>query len=145
MDEASDEAVLARLAGAAVQAMRSGQDAIIHTPQDQAAVARTRAAGEARGLSLTEISRRVSGTMAAAVARILAETSQNRLVVAGGETAAAVCARLGITAQRIWQELQPGLPSCISLNEPRRLLVLKSGSFGSPDFLAQAIAHVKSQ
>jgi uncharacterized protein YgbK (DUF1537 family) len=125
--------------------MQAGHDTVIHTTQDDTVIARTHAAGEARGLSITEVSRRVSETLAEAAARILAETGQNRLVVAGGETSAAVCARLGIKGQRIWQELQPGLPSCVSLNEPRRLMVLKAGSFGSVDFLAQAIAHVKSQ
>jgi uncharacterized protein YgbK (DUF1537 family) len=145
MDDEAREAAILGLTAGAVRAMQAGQDAVIHTAQEEHLVARTRSSGEARGLNVTEISRRVSETMAEAVARILAATGQNRLVVAGGETSAAVCARLGIRAQRIWQELQPGLPSCVSLNEPRRLLVLKSGSFGSPDFLAQAIAHVKSQ
>jgi uncharacterized protein YgbK (DUF1537 family) len=145
MDDEAREAAILGLTAGAVRAMQAGQDAVIHTAQEEYMVARTRSSGEARGLNVTEISRRVSETMAEAVARILAATGQNRLVVAGGETSAAVCARLGIRAQRIWQELQPGLPSCVSLNEPRRLLVLKSGSFGSPDFLAQAIAHVKSQ
>jgi uncharacterized protein YgbK (DUF1537 family) len=44
---------------------------------------------------------------------------------------------------RVWQEIQPGLPSCVSLNEPRRMLVLKSGSFGKPDFFHQALEHLR--
>jgi uncharacterized protein YgbK (DUF1537 family) len=78
-------------------------------------------------------------------ARVLAETGQNRLAIAGGETSAAVCARLGVTGVEIWKEIQPGLPSCVALTHPPLLLVLKSGSFGSPDFLVQAIEHLRAQ
>mgnify|MGYP000985367194 CR=1 FL=1 len=38
---------------------------------------------------------------------------------------------------RIWKEIQPGLPSCVSLTSEPVLLVLKSGSFGDAAFLAQ--------
>jgi uncharacterized protein YgbK (DUF1537 family) len=44
---------------------------------------------------------------------------------------------------RVWKEIQPGLPSCLSLNEPPRMLVLKSGSFGKPDFFERALEHLK--
>jgi uncharacterized protein YgbK (DUF1537 family) len=76
-------------------------------------------------------------------ARVLADTGQNRLVVAGGETSAAVCAQLGINGMRVWKEIQPGLPSCVSLNDPARMLVLKSGSVGKPDFFERALEHLK--
>jgi uncharacterized protein YgbK (DUF1537 family) len=106
-------------------------------------VARTRAAGRARGLSLSQVSRLVSGALAEVAAGLASRAGLARLVVAGGETSAAVCARLGVDAVRVWREIQPGLPSCISLGSPPLLLVLKSGSFGTPDFLEQAVAHLK--
>ena len=87
----------------------------------------------------------ISKALADVTAAVLTQTGQNRLVVAGGETSAAVCERLGVTGMRLWQEIQPGLPSCVSLNEPRRLLVLKSGSFGKPDFFQRALEHLKEQ
>ena len=90
-----------------------------------------------------EVSRLVSATLAAVTARVLAETGQNRLIVAGGETSAAVCARLGVDGMRVWKEIQPGLPSCVSLSEPSRMLVLKSGSFGKPDFFERALEHLR--
>jgi len=90
-----------------------------------------------------EISRLVSETLAEETARALADIGQNRLVVASGETSAAVCARLGINGMRVWKEIQPGLPSCVSLNDPARMLVLKSGSFGKPDFFERALEHLK--
>jgi uncharacterized protein YgbK (DUF1537 family) len=66
------------------------------------------------------------------------------LIVAGGETSDAVCDRLGVKGLQIWQEIEPGLPSCITLSDSPYLLVLKSGSFGTPVFLSHAIQHLLS-
>jgi uncharacterized protein YgbK (DUF1537 family) len=68
-----------------------------------------------------------------------------RLVIAGGETSAAICRRLGVHGLRVWKEIQPGVPSCVSLGDRPLLLVLKSGSFGTPDFLQQALVHIQEQ
>jgi uncharacterized protein YgbK (DUF1537 family) len=125
--------------------LRAGQDAVVHSPHDPEVVAATLAAGEARGLAPTVTARLVTSALAEITARVLAATGQNRLVVAGGETSAAVTGRLGISGVMVWDELEPGLPSCVSLSEPPLLLVLKSGSFGSPSFLEQALEHVRSQ
>ncbi len=126
-------------------ALRAGQDVVFHAPTDPAAVAATRQAGSQAGLSATAVADRVSAAVAEVTARALEATGQNRLVVAGGETSAAVCQRLGVCGMRVWQEICPGLPSCVSLGEPAYLLVLKSGSFGGPDFFQQAIAHLRAQ
>src|SRR5690606_22343423 len=104
--------------------------------------------GRQAGLEPTVVARTVSETLAEAVERVVRNgpgASPNRLVIAGGETSAAISERLGVYGLRIWKEIQPGLPSCISLNEPPLLLVLKSGSFGSADFLEQAVRHVREQ
>jgi uncharacterized protein YgbK (DUF1537 family) len=73
----------------------------------------------------------------------LKRANVNRLLLAGGETSASVCSKLGIEGLTVWKEIEPGLPSCISLNTPAKALVLKSGSFGSKDFFAKAIDHLK--
>jgi uncharacterized protein YgbK (DUF1537 family) len=131
---------VARQIGACAAA---GRDVLLHTPYQPALVHQTQQAGEAQGLSRPEIGRLVSEAVAEIVAQVVRETGLNRLVIAGGETSAAVCGRLGIHGLQLWQEIQPGLPSCLSLSPPPAWLVLKSGSFGSPDFLEQAIAHLK--
>ena len=82
-------------------------------------------------------------SLAFVVDETLKRTKVNRLLLAGGETSASVCSRLGIEGLTVWKEIEPGLPSCISLDPPTRLLVLKSGSFGSKDFFAKAIEHLK--
>lgn len=140
---AEREAEIARLADALAADLRAGRDALVHAPNAPEAVARTKAEGVRRGLDNKAVSRLVSGTIAQIVRCVLAETGQNRLVVAGGDTSAAVCAALGVKGMRIYREIQPGLPSCVSLGDNPLLLVLKSGSFGPPEFLLQAADHLR--
>jgi uncharacterized protein YgbK (DUF1537 family) len=140
---AQRETHIASLCADISASLRIGNDVIFHSPNDTHALERTIGLGVAHSVSKTEISRRVSEALAEVTARTLADTGQNRLVVAGGETSAAVCARLGINGMRVWKEIQPGLPSCVSLNDPPRMLVLKSGSFGKPDFFERALEHLR--
>lgn len=137
------QAEIERLIAGVVRVVTEGRDVLLHSPNEPTVVADLQAEGLRRGWSKTGIARLVSDTIAEVVACAVAQAGLNRLVVAGGETSAAVCARLGVTGLRIWQEIQPGLPSCLTLSPSPMLLVLKSGSFGSADFLAQAIIHLK--
>ena len=132
-----------RLSTAIVVQLRAGNDVIFHSPNDSQALKAADQVGGGDSPSRAEVSRQVSEALAEVTVLALAQTGQNRLVVAGGETSAAVCARLGIDGMRVWKEIQPGLPSCISLNDPPRMLVLKSGSFGKPDFFERALEHLR--
>jgi len=76
----------------------------------------------------------------AAIAQGLAARGVRRLVVAGGETAGAVVAALGVTGLRIGPAIDPGVPWTTSLGEPPLALALKSGNFGAPDFFIKAFA-----
>ncbi len=143
VDPAEREAEISRLSEAVSTELRIGNDVIFHSASNSDALEISNQTGMAHSVSKTEVSRRVSGALAEVTARTLQATGQNRLVVAGGETSAAVCARLGVDGMRVWKEIQPGLPSCISLSDPPRMLVLKSGSFGKPDFFERALEHLK--
>jgi uncharacterized protein YgbK (DUF1537 family) len=72
-----------------------------------------------------------------ALAAALIASGVTRLIVAGGETSGAVVTALGIDALAFGPGIAPGVPA---LRVPGRPLVLalKSGNFGSPDFLAEA-------
>ncbi|HKY54447.1 MAG TPA: nucleotide-binding domain containing protein, partial [Anaerolineales bacterium] len=142
-DPLESEIEVARLSSDITADLRIGNEVIFHSPNALHALETIDQAGISHSVSKTEVSRRVSEVLAEVTARTLDETGQNRLIVAGGETSAAVCTRLGIDGMRVWKEIQPGLPSCISLNDPRRMLVLKSGSFGKPDFFERALEHLK--
>ncbi len=142
-DAAERQAETARLAARLSGLLAAEQDAVLHAPNDPAGVAAARRAAAGHGLDNTALGRLVSAMLAEVTRRVVQEADVRRLVIAGGETSAAVAQRLGITGLRIWKEIQPGLPSCLTLTRPPLLLVLKSGSFGSADFLEQAIAHVR--
>ena len=65
-----------------------------------------------------------------------------QLIVAGGETSGAVVKALGITGLRIGAEIDPGVPWTVALPGQEGAmplaLALKSGNFGSEDFLLKA-------
>jgi uncharacterized protein YgbK (DUF1537 family) len=142
-DPTEREAEMHRLSESISANLRIGTDTVVHSPNDSQAVEHTNRAGMAHSVSKRDISRWVSEALAEVTARVLEATGQNRLVVAGGETSAAVCARLSIDGMRVWKEIQPGLPSCVSLEDSPRMLVLKSGSFGKPDFFERALEHLR--
>jgi 3-dehydrotetronate 4-kinase len=84
---------------------------------------------------------RAGAAIEAAIAEIakgLVARGVRRLVVAGGETAGAVVAALGVKGLRIGPAIDPGVPWTTSLGEPPLALALKSGNFGAPDFFIRA-------
>ncbi len=134
-----------RLVREIVARLRQGDDVILSSAGGVETMARVQPQGARSDPVDTGLARLVSEVMGDVVAEAMRLSGQNRLLVAGGETSAAVCSRLGIKGLKVWRELEPGVPSCVSLSEPRRLLVLKSGSFGKPDFFEQALAHLRAK
>ncbi|WP_027892055.1 four-carbon acid sugar kinase family protein [Calidithermus chliarophilus] len=141
---AHPERARAALAGQAVRHLRRGQDVLVRSENYPEAVRRTRERGEALGLGGLEVSRRVSGLLAEVAREALAHTAVRRLVVLGGDTSASVCRALGIHQTVVLREIQPGLPSSLAVLEKPLLLVLKSGSFGQPDFILRALEHLEN-
>lgn len=139
------EAVAKSLSKEVTAKLLARSDVLVHSSHDPEVVKATKELGARQGLSDGEVGRIISDAIAEVAARCLEVTKQRRILVAGGETSAAVCSRLGIVGMRVWREIQPGLPSCFSLEENPRLLVLKSGSFGQPNFIVEAVAHLKEQ
>ena len=75
----------------------------------------------------------------AEIAVALVERGVRRMVVAGGETAGAAVARLGVRSLRIGPEIDPGVPWTYAEGSgPPLRLALKSGNFGGTDFFLKA-------
>lgn len=75
----------------------------------------------------------------AETARALQAAGYTRFVVAGGETSGAIVHALGIKAMLIGPEIDPGVPWTLGMDGAGPLaLALKSGNFGSDDFLLKA-------
>jgi uncharacterized protein YgbK (DUF1537 family) len=125
------------------QLLLAGRDVILHSGYQFSVVEKTRTEGFKTGLSLLEISRLITDSMAEIASWVVETTGQNCLIVAGGETSAAVCQHLGVSGMRVLKEIEPGLPSCVSLEQPYYALILKSGSFGSAEFFEKSLIHLR--
>lgn len=72
------------------------------------------------------------------VAQAVVAAGARRLVIAGGETSGAAVSALGVDGIRIGEEVDPGVPWTVTLDDPAIGLLLKSGNFGAPDFFTKA-------
>lgn len=123
--EAVAAEALARASGGPVLVYSTASPEEVARVQERLGVERSSAAVEA---------------LLADVAARLVEGGVRRLVVAGGETSAAVLEALGVRALAVGEAIAPGVPWLRSLDEPPLALALKSGNFGGPDFFLEAVA-----
>ncbi|HUA76980.1 MAG TPA: nucleotide-binding domain containing protein, partial [Acetobacteraceae bacterium] len=83
-------------------------------------------------------------TALATIAEGLVARGVRRLVLAGGETAGAVVAKLGVQRLTIGEEIAPGVPWTFAEGTGEKLLLaLKSGNFGQPAFFHDAFAMLR--
>ncbi|HZB95793.1 MAG TPA: four-carbon acid sugar kinase family protein [Herpetosiphonaceae bacterium] len=122
--------------------LRLGDDVVLSSASRADVAEQTQEIGMTRGFTPVAIARLVSETIAKLVAAVVDRTGQNRLLVAGGDTAAAICSALSIRGMRVWKEIEPGVASCVSLSAPPVVLVLKAGGYGTADFFERAIRHL---
>ena len=121
----------------ALARLKRGEDVLVYVSRDTAGV---RARSSALGITEIEAGRRISLAFEALARRVLERTGLRKYVVAGGETSDAVSRGLGVRTMRIWQEIEAGVPlmTAVTHDGHQLLLVLKSGSFGSPAFLRRS-------
>jgi uncharacterized protein YgbK (DUF1537 family) len=108
---------------------------LIHSMNEENEVNMTKALALQHGIDNTEVSYKVSETLAELAYTIAMHYNIGKFIICGGDTSASFCNRLRIRGMRIGQEIEPGLPICQSITKPYYQLVLKSGSFGSEQFI----------
>ena len=133
-----------RVVSQAVPLLACGQDVLIYAAQAADLVDATRAAGRIQGLTREQTGKRVSAALFKTAEAIIRQTGLRKIVIAGGDTSAAVMDGLDIREMQILNEIEAGVPTMVGYrkNEPY-LLVLKSGSFGSPAFLGKAAQSLR--
>lgn len=94
---------------------------------------------EATGLDAQLVAEELE-TLFGVIAATLAD-DVTRLIVAGGETAGAVTAALGVEAAEVLRIIDPGVPAILPVGGPPLTLVLKSGNFGAADFFRKALEN----
>jgi uncharacterized protein YgbK (DUF1537 family) len=129
------------LANTACHHLARGEPFLLATDSGETAPAAARGTPSTHLAESAALGKAVSAALAAIVARIVAHTPPAGLIVAGGDTSGAVARALGVRGCTIIEELCPGVPLCAAFDQPFRV-VLKSGSFGPPDFLARALRRL---
>lgn len=135
------EKEVARAYKEAVYFIKLGKDVLIMADSDKEVVRQTKEIGLNKNIDELTISKTVSAVLAEITERVVTETGLQRLVVAGGDTSGTVMRQLGITGNYVLEEIETGVPSGLAIGR-NLLIVLKSGSFGSPEFLKRAIDHL---
>ncbi len=131
------ETEVRQAAARAAECLAAGENILIYASRDRN---RVRDEAERLGMDGVEAGRCISQAFEQVAGTVRTETGCMRYVVAGGGTSDAVSRGLGVRSMRIWQEIEAGVPVMTGLTGEggRLLLVFKSGSFGSPDFLRKA-------
>ncbi|MGF7143202.1 uncharacterized protein YgbK (DUF1537 family) [Anaerotaenia torta] len=117
------------------EACNKSKIVILHALNEEEQVKQTKALALQNGMDNTAISCLVSDTLAEIANIIAVQYSLKKFIICGGDTSASFCDRMKIKGMRICEEIEPGLPVCESITEPHYKLVLKSGSFGSAEFI----------
>lgn len=144
-DGARREAELGRCADQLVAALDAGSDAVLTTAGSPEAVQSAQAEGEALGLSPTAVAERVAASLGAVTAAVVERCGLSGLVLTGGDTAKAVCRRLGVTGLELIRELEAGVPLSRLVGRVRLPAVTKAGAFGQTDTLLRAVQALKGE
>jgi uncharacterized protein YgbK (DUF1537 family) len=142
-DPEAREAEVSRLVAEAAGFLLEGRNVAVMSPGGADRRAGARAAAQARGVSGVDIGRHISEALGEVAARVAETTGQDRLILAGGETASAACAHLGISGLRIGEAVEPGIPVCEPLGRKPIRLLLKGGSMGADNLLARGIERLR--
>jgi uncharacterized protein YgbK (DUF1537 family) len=94
------------------------------------------------GVGVSEAGLRIAYALARITLQLVEEAPPAGLIVAGGETAGAICRTLGLGALEVGRNIEPGVPLCRSLGRFQFRVVLKSGNFGSVDFYGRAMEAI---
>jgi uncharacterized protein YgbK (DUF1537 family) len=141
-DQQLKTAEMERITVEAMSIIKSGNNVLVMADNREEIVAETKQLGKQLHFNEMSTSKMISAALAEVTQLIKENTGLRRLVVAGGDTSGTVCRRLGIKGNYVLEEIETGLPSGLTLDRSM-LIVLKSGSFGTPEFLEKAVNHLK--
>ena len=144
VDAAEWERETGRATEAALTALGSGRDALVHSAAgpDDPSVAAFRTAVEASNLPVEAVNERIGVGLGAILDGILAKTRLPRAVISGGDTSGRAASMLGIDALTAIAPLAPGSPLCRAhaarADRDGLEIALKGGQVGAPDFFLAA-------
>ncbi|MEJ2559521.1 MAG: four-carbon acid sugar kinase family protein [Anaerolineae bacterium] len=122
-----------------VDALKGGSDVALHVASSRKDISAIQSLGHRLGLTPVEVSACIVDALSRITRRVADAHELRGIVLTGGDTAKAVCARLGATGIRIWEEVEPGIPLGRLAGEREMLIVTKAGAFGTPQALIRAL------
>ncbi|HBI72036.1 MAG TPA: serine kinase [Lachnospiraceae bacterium] len=111
---------------------------VIHSMNKEEDVQNTKRLAASHHIDNTAVSEMVSYTLAKLAKQISKQYHIQKYIICGGDTSASFCSRMDIKGMRVIKEIEAGLPICQSITMPYDQLILKSGSFGSVEFIEKA-------
>jgi 4-hydroxythreonine-4-phosphate dehydrogenase len=128
---------------AAVRALGEGRNVCLFLDASPGAVEGAIAAAARRGMGKGELSRRLTDLLGTAASGVLETSGTANVILTGGETARAVCGRMGIRGIRLVKEVETGIPLGVLIGEREIRAVTKAGAFGTRTSLVHALRVLK--
>lgn len=85
-----------------------------------------------------KVSEKLEQSMAE-IAQRAVNIGYKRIIVGGGETSGSITKKLGFDSYYIGEDIAPGVPIMVPIQDPSIRLILKSGNFGQDDFFIRAL------
>jgi len=127
--------------------LAAGKRVVLASGYDRATISNAQQAGKKIGLSALEVSNTVAQILGTLGAAILTRQKVAGVILTGGDTAVAVCHKLGVTAIQVLEEVTSGIPlGQMQIATGEKLwVVTKAGAFGAPDALVKASQKLLSK
>jgi D-threonate/D-erythronate kinase len=127
-----------RCGSQAIEDLRRGRDVVLEVVSGRDAIEATHALGRQRGLDGAQVGTMLVRSLAEITAAIVESVPVGGLILTGGDTAKAVCDRLGAEGILVLREVEPGIPLARLVGAHELPIVTKAGAFGTEDALIRA-------
>jgi len=118
--------------------LRAGRDVVLDVVSSREAIAAVHEVGQRQGLDGLRVGATIVESLAEITASVVETASVGGLILTGGDTARAVCDRLGAEGILILREVEPGIPLARMVGAHELPIVTKAGAFGTNDALVRA-------
>jgi uncharacterized protein YgbK (DUF1537 family) len=105
----------------------------------------SRALGLERGLEKDEVPDIIASRLADITKQLVTASEVDGLILTGGDTAKAVCHRLGAVGAKLLDEVEPGIPLGRLLGSSKLPVITKAGGFGNRQSLVGALRRLKGR
>jgi uncharacterized protein YgbK (DUF1537 family) len=118
--------------------LRAGRDVVLDVVSSREAIAAAHELGRQQGLDGSHVGATIVESLAEITWSVVEMVPVGGLILTGGDTARAVCDRLGAEGILILREVEPGIPLALMVGAQELPIVTKAGAFGTAEALVRA-------